>query len=269
VTGNLIDAASRRRLRVELWIVLGLSLGASAVYAVLALLNRLTESTPLAEQTASLNTADSPKPWLDVLYQCAGLVFALVPVAAALYVLTNVSPPARFGAPAAGWGATRGGAHGIGLTLARPLRDLGWGAALAAGIGLPGIGLYLAGRALGVTAHISTQSLGGFWWTVPLLILAAAKNGLVEEVIAVGYLGERLEQLGWRPVWWIGASAVLRGSYHLYQGVGPFVGNVAMGLVFAWFYHRTRRVAPLVAAHTLMDVVAFLGPWLVDPAWLT
>jgi membrane protease YdiL (CAAX protease family) len=170
-------------------------------------------------------------------------------------------------APAAG--PRTSGARRIGLTFAQPLRDLGWGAALAVGIGLPGIGLYLAGRALGITAHVSTQSLGGYWWTVPLLVLAALKNGLLEEVIVVGYLGERLTQTGWRPGAWIAASALLRGSYHLYQGIGPFVGNVAMGALFAWFYHWRRRTMPLVAAHTLIDVVAFLGPWLLDPAWLT
>jgi hypothetical protein len=59
------------------------------------------------------------------------------------------------------------------------------------------------------------------------------------------------------------ASAVLRGSYHLYQGIGPFVGNVAMGLVFMWFYRRYGRVLPLVVAHSLLDISAFLaGPLL-------
>ena len=32
------------------------------------------------------------------------------------------------------------------------------------------------------------------------------------------------------------ASALLRGSYHLYQGWGGFVGNAIMGLVFAEYY---------------------------------
>ena len=54
-------------------------------------------------------------------------------------------------------------------------------------------------------------------------------------------------------------SALLRGSYHLYQGFGGFVGNAVMGVVFGWLYTRTRRVMPLVVAHTLLDVVAFVG----------
>jgi membrane protease YdiL (CAAX protease family) len=51
----------------------------------------------------------------------------------------------------------------------------------------------------------------------------------------------------------------VRGSYHLYQGFGGFVGNLVMGLLFGWVYTRTRRVGPLVVAHTLLDVVAFVG----------
>jgi hypothetical protein len=78
-------------------------------------------------------------------------------------------------------------------------------------------------------------------------------------VIAVGYLMTRLEALGW-PGWaQTGVSAVLRGSYHLYQGIGPFLGNALMGVVFAEWFRRKRRVMPLVVAHTILDVVAFVG----------
>jgi membrane protease YdiL (CAAX protease family) len=52
---------------------------------------------------------------------------------------------------------------------------------------------------------------------------------------------------------------VLRGSYHLYQGYGPFLGNVAMGVVFGWCYARFGRTAPLVVAHMILDVVSFVG----------
>jgi membrane protease YdiL (CAAX protease family) len=256
---GIVPPPPTKTLGAEVATVLGLSLGASAVYSILALLDRLTRAQPLAAQTASLNTAEVANPALDALYQVAGAGLGVVPVFLALYLLTNVRPP----------DPARRAARRIGLASRRPLADLGWSAALAGVIGLPGLGLYLVGRAAGLTAHISTQSLGGYWWTVPLLVLAALKNGLLEEVVAVAYLGERLTQIGWRPWMWIGASALLRGSYHLYQGIGPFFGNVAMGLVFAWFYHRTRRVAPLVGAHTLIDVVAFTGPMVFSPSWLT
>jgi membrane protease YdiL (CAAX protease family) len=55
------------------------------------------------------------------------------------------------------------------------------------------------------------------------------------------------------------ASSVLRGSYHLYQGVGGFVGNMVMGVLFVLLYRRWGRVGPLVAAHALLDIVAFVG----------
>lgn len=54
-------------------------------------------------------------------------------------------------------------------------------------------------------------------------------------------------------------SALVRGSYHLYQGLGGFVGNIAMGLLLGAVYLRVRRVMPLVIAHWVIDVVAFVG----------
>ena len=55
------------------------------------------------------------------------------------------------------------------------------------------------------------------------------------------------------------ASAILRGSYHLYQGWGGFLGNLAMGALFGVVFVRTRRVWPLVVAHFLLDVGAGVG----------
>ena len=65
-------------------------------------------------------------------------------------------------------------------------------------------------------------------------------------------------------------SAVIRGSYHLYQGFGGFIGNLIMGLIFGLIYLRFKRVAPLVVAHTLLDIGAFVGYALVAPhvSWL-
>ena len=63
------------------------------------------------------------------------------------------------------------------------------------------------------------------------------------------------------------AAAVLRGSYHLYQGIGPFFGNVVMGVVFAWCFRRWGRVLPLVVAHTMIDIVSFVGYPLAAALW--
>ena len=40
-----------------------------------------------------------------------------------------------------------------------------------------------------------------------------------------------------------------------------------MGVVFSLFYLRTRRVMPLIVAHTLLDVVAFVGYALLPREW--
>lgn len=233
----------RRRLGAEVLIVLGLSLGQSAVYAVTSLVAKLTEG-PIGQATATLNASRSERPYLDLTYQLLDVGFALVPVLLALFLLSEPG---------------RSAVRRIGFDLRHPLRDLAAGAGLAALIGLPGLGLYLGGRALGITAEIVPAALDAAWWTVPVLVLSAARNGVLESVIVVAYLAERLTEMRWPVPLVIAASAVLRGSYHLYQGFGPFVGNVLMGLVFAWAYLRWRRVMPLVVAHTLLDVVAFVG----------
>jgi membrane protease YdiL (CAAX protease family) len=240
---------NRARSGSEIWIVLGLSLGQSAVYALVSLLAKLTRG-PLRESTATLNGSRSDIEWLDFTLQALSIGFALVPVALALYLL--------------GPGAAR---HLTGET--RRLHDTLIGVALAALIGLPGLGLYALGRELGVTAEVIPAPEQAYWWTVPVLLLSAVSNALVEEVIAVGYLMTRLRERGWQ---WsaIVASASLRGTYHLYQGFGPAVGNFAMGLIFGWLYQRTGRLLPLVIAHVLLDVVAFVGYlWFADDLGLS
>jgi membrane protease YdiL (CAAX protease family) len=52
---------------------------------------------------------------------------------------------------------------------------------------------------------------------------------------------------------------VIRGSYHLYQGAGGFVGNAVMGVIFGVLFRRWRRVTPMIIAHFLIDAVAFIG----------
>ena len=244
---------SRTGLRTEVLLVLALSLGQSAVYAIVSLTAKLTADRPLSQQTATLNASQSPRPYLDLTYQLLGIAFALVPVLLAVHLL----------------GRDRADVRGtLGLDLRRPGRDLGWGAALAAGIGLPGLALVYAAAALGLNANLVPAALPELWWAVPVLILAAAQNAILEEVVVVGYLMTRLRDLGMRTGVIIATSAILRGSYHLYQGFGAFVGNAVMGVVFALFFLRTRRVLPLIVAHTVLDVVAFVGYALAPRDWL-
>lgn len=234
-----------RTLVTETALVLGVSLGASAVWSLLSLVRKLTAQTPLSAQTTTMNSSAAPgRPWLDLAYQLTGIALALVPVALALHLLARELPsPARR----------------IGLDLARPARDLAQGVVLAAAIGIPGLGLYLAARELGLNTTVAPADLPPVWWAVPVLVLAAVQNAVLEEVVMVGYLFTRWAQAGWSTWSVVLTSALVRGGYHLYQGFGGFVGNIAMGLLLGWVFTRTRRVLPLVVAHALLDVVAFVG----------
>ncbi|MBH5333746.1 CPBP family intramembrane metalloprotease [Streptomyces pactum] len=243
------DGRLRRLLRSELLLVLALSLGASAVGALISFLGSVTEPGGLADQAATLNSSDAPgRPWLDLAWQLFGITTALVPVALVAHLLL------REGA----------GLPVIGFDLRRPRFDLAWGAVVAACIGGTGLLLYLGARAAGANLTVVPENLPDVWWKIPVLVASAVQNSVLEEVIVVGYLLRRLGQLGWTPAAALAASAVLRGSYHLYQGIGGFFGNMAMGVVFVLLYRRWGRVGPLVAAHALIDIVAFVGYALLE-----
>lgn len=246
--------ATRAVLTTEIVIVLLLSLGQSAVYAVVSLIAKLTAGKPLSQQAAVLNASQSPRPYLDLTYQVLGIFFALIPVALALYLLARDRLEPR---------------RTLGLTAARPGFDIGWGTLLAAGIGIPGLALVYVAGVLGLNAQIVPSALQPVWWAVPVLILSAVENAVLEEVIVVGYLITRLRSFGMPVAGIIACSAVLRGSYHLYQGFGAFVGNAVMGVVFALFFLRYKRVMPLIVAHSILDTAAFVGYDLLPHSWLT
>ncbi|MDV3223497.1 CPBP family intramembrane glutamic endopeptidase [Intrasporangium sp.] len=243
-------SAARRTLGRETVLLLGVSLGASAIWSVLSIIEKLTRPTPLREQTTAMNQSATPdRPWLDLAYQLTGVVLQVVPVFLALFLLARVHRPSL----------TAGAARFIGFDRTEPLRDLIRGVGLAALIGLPGLGFYFLAKAIGINTNVSAANLTDVWWSAPVLTLAAIGNALIEEVVMVGYLFTRWRQLDWSWPVVIGVSALIRGTYHLYQGFGGFIGNLVMGLILGYVYARTRRVMPLVVCHALLDIVAFVG----------
>jgi membrane protease YdiL (CAAX protease family) len=233
----------------EILIVLALSLGRSGAYSIVSFVADLTSGTPLAEQSAVLNDSLAPgRPLLDLVRQVLRIAFALAPVALVWYLLVRSGE----------------GLRALGIDLRQPGRDLARGAVLAAVVG--GIGLvgYVVSYTSGVNLAVVAQDLPDEWWRWPVLIAAALENAVLEEVVVVGFLMRRLTQLGWGPAAVVGTSAVVRGSYHLYQGIGGLLGNMAMGVLFGWLFLRWGRVLPLVVAHALIDIVAFLGYALLE-----
>ena len=75
-------------LRAEMAIVMLISLGQSAVYAVLSIVEKMTRPTPLNQQVTQINTSATPdRPWLDLAYQVAWVTFPLMPVVLVLFLL--------------------------------------------------------------------------------------------------------------------------------------------------------------------------------------
>jgi membrane protease YdiL (CAAX protease family) len=227
-----IELRERRLLLEEVLVVLSLSLLASAVFAIIDLL-----SAPLRGVT--VYAADQST---QVARQIASFVFGLAPAWLVVYLVRRSGE----------------GVEAIGLDVREPRRDLALGAALFVVVGLGGLGVYLASVALGVNRFVVPVPPLGHWWTVPVLVLNALEAGMLEEFIAV-YLITRLQQLRLTPAAAVGLSALLRGSYHLYQGWGGFLGNLAMGALFGFVFVRTKRAWPLVIAHVLLDVAAGVG----------
>jgi membrane protease YdiL (CAAX protease family) len=235
---------SRARLWWEIAIVLSLSLGQYAIYAIVALADAATKSTALSQQTTSINTRLNDREVFDFTYQLLALIFDVAPVALVCFLL---------------WSSSRPHLSRLGIDARRPWGDAWRGVLLALAVGIPGIAIYLGAKAIGLNVTVSAESLGTYWWTVPVLLLSALRAGLQEEVIILGYLYERLGQLGWGRWRIIVVTAILRGSYHLYQGFGAFLGNFLMGMLFGYLYTRTKRVLPFVIAHFVIDAAIFVG----------
>ena len=228
-------------LRVELAIVLSVTFGLGAVTALLQLADSVLRN--LSAQRIPLNPRRSYFDLIDLGLNATDAAQLVAWGGLGLYLLWRSGlSPARIGLARLQW---------------RP--DLAGGVGLAALIGLPGLGLYLAARALRINASVIPSGLSDTWWRVPMLVLVAFADGWAEEIIVVGYLLTRLGQLGVGARAALVCSSLLRGTYHLYQGFGAGLGNVAMGLVFGYAWQRTGRLWPLVIAHGLIDTVAFAG----------
>jgi membrane protease YdiL (CAAX protease family) len=225
--------ADRRTLIEEVLVVLALSLLASAVYAVLDLL-----AAPLRGVVVAVGNQSN-----EFRNQLIGFVFDLAPVYLVLHLVRRDGE----------------GLVGIGLQTDRPRADVSRGLWLFLIVATGGAVIYLGAVAMGVNRFVIPVPPTGHWWTVPALLLNAAEAALLEEIIVLGYLVTRLQQLRWAPMAAVAGAALLRGAYHLYQGWGGFAGNLLMGLLFGVLFLRWRRTWPFVVAHFLLDVGAGVG----------
>lgn len=224
---------STRRLRYEVALVLALTFGMAGLRSIFTLIDAL--STPLNTQSVTLNAPRATAAWLDFALQLCGAATIMTWGLLALFLL--------------------------GERLKKPRgADFSWGVGLAALIGIPGLGFYYAAVHLGLSKEVIPSTLEHFW-TIPVLLLFSFAHAFAEEIVVVKWLSTRLNQLGHGLIFTLVVSALLRGSYHLYQGVSAGIGNVIMGLIYGWFYLRYRPTSiwPLIIGHFLIDAVAFVG----------
>ncbi len=229
---------------IEILLVLGVSLGISAISSWINFLDIQTRHGGFSRAVATLNGAQSVRQWVDLSYQLLDIVNGVVPALLALYLLSRVPISDGFG---------------IGLDRVRVGREFLQGFGFFCLIGIPGLLLVYVARKFGINAQIEASGLADTWYRYPILVLSAIQNGVLEEIVMIGFVLTRLRQLDWTPWKAILLSAAIRGSYHTYQGFGAFVGNFVMGAIFGWWFTRTRRVLPLVIAHSLLDIASFVG----------
>jgi membrane protease YdiL (CAAX protease family) len=239
-SGDLTEP-QRRGLRIEIAVVLAVTFALSAYTALLRLVEAVILG--LSGQVVALNPKRSPIDLIDLGLNLAGVFQLLAWGALGLYLLWRSGFAPR----------------DIGLGRPRWRPDLLGGIGLAALIGIPGLGFYVLSRIIGINASVEPAELYDTWWRIPVLLMVAFANGWAEEVIVVGFLLTRLRQLRFSAVTAIVLTSLLRGVYHLYQGFGAGLGNIAMGLIFGYVYVRTGRLWPLIVAHALIDAVAFVG----------
>jgi len=90
--------------------------------------------------------------------------------------------------------------------------------------------------------------------SLPVALLLSVVNGAFEEFFLARYLVDALAHYGAAIA--LGCSALIRVTYHLYQGPLGVVSVLLFGVVVTSFYWWYRQVWPVMVAHMLADFVA-------------
>ncbi len=131
--------------------------------------------------------------------------------------------------------------------------------------GLGGLGLWVASFVLVLVLarvfaplgqrevdFLPTQLPLWFRWIDALVIATTA--GVTEEVVVRGYAQTRLEQLKMPTGVVLALPTALWGILHLYEGASAALTIFCLGMLYAWYFHKTRRLWPIIVAHGLFDL---------------
>jgi membrane protease YdiL (CAAX protease family) len=148
------------------------------------------------------------------------------------------------------------GWRGIGLTRFDPRAD-----------GVVGLGLWITSFVLVLVLAIVFSPLGGpktpvdflpkelpIWFRVIDALVIAVTAGVTEEIVVRGYAQTRLEQLKVPTAVVLLLPTALWGVLHLYEGPAAALTIFCLGMLYAWYFFRTRRLWPIIIAHALFDL---------------
>lgn len=244
-----VPAKQRRRVVAELLIVLAVFPLQYSITAVVVLVSDLLgngsgrRTTPIIKGHAA---ASFP----------FDLLLILLPLAAAALVWYLLSVPGLFGNESQAKG--EGGLRAIGLDKTNLRGDLAL--VIAVFVFCELIPIYGGALVLhGLHVHSIAPGTGGVpKYYVVLNVLDGFTAGIVEEIVVLGFLVRRLEQLN-LPSWAVVVIAVaVRGSYHLYYGWGV-LPILLWATVTVILYRRWRRLAPFIIVHMLWDSSLFIA----------
>jgi membrane protease YdiL (CAAX protease family) len=109
---------------------------------------------------------------------------------------------------------------------------------------------------------VAIEVSGTFSW-IPMLF-AAVLDPIAEELLWLGYI---LNALRHRGVWFAAVVSIgFRTMVHAYQGPMALVGVLPLGILYTRYYLRTHRLAPVVVAHIIQDLLAFSAMWIYQGA---
>ena len=218
-------AGSARVLRLELGLVLLLAFSPGILSLLILALGPAGTAEVEAQLVPSL---------ISIIFQ---LFLSWSPVLVVGYLLIR----SREGWPGIGLTRLRAGDVGMGMVL--------WVASFVLVLVLAQVFSYFGQREV----DFLPEGLP-LWFRALQAVLIAVTAGVTEEIVVRGYAQTRLEQLRAPTAVILLLPTALWGVLHVYQGLGAALTIFCLGLMYAAYFHRTRRLWPLILAHILFDM---------------